>query len=70
MVIPSQQANEGVYFPRNRDIDVISVKQKATQFHIVDRAGSLPFREQPAAFHRIVASFGEGIRQEQARMAA
>jgi len=44
--------------------DVISAKQKATQFHVINRAGSLPFREQPAAFHHIVASFGEGVRQE------
>ena len=50
--------------------DVISGKQKATQFHVINHAGSLPFREQPAAFHHIVASFGEGVRQEKAQMAA
>ncbi|MGB7099862.1 MAG: hypothetical protein WBD95_14000 [Xanthobacteraceae bacterium] len=27
--------------------DVISGKQKATQFHVINRAGSFPFREQP-----------------------
>ena len=50
--------------------DIISAKQKAAQFHVINRAGSLPFREQPAAFHHIVASFGEGVRQEKAHMAA
>jgi len=50
--------------------DVISAKQKATQFHVINRAGSLLFREQPAAFHHIVASFGEGIRQEKPQVAA
>ncbi len=50
--------------------DVISSKQKTTQFHVINRAGSLPFREQPAAFHHIVASFGQGVRQERAQAAA
>jgi len=50
--------------------DVISAKQKTTQFHVINRAGSLPFREQPAAFHHIVASFSEGVRQEKAQVAA
>ena len=50
--------------------DVISAKQKAAQMHVINRAGSLPFREQAAAFHHIVASFGEGVRQEKAHLAA
>lgn len=50
--------------------DVIAAKQKAAQMHVINRAGSLPFREQAAAFHHIVASFGEGVRQEKAHMAA
>ena len=50
--------------------DVISAKQKAAQMHVINRTGSLPFREQAAAFHHIVASFGEGVRQEKAHMAA
>jgi hypothetical protein len=29
--------------------------------HVINRAGSLPFRGQPAAFHHIVALFGEGV---------
>lgn len=50
--------------------DVIASKQKVTQFHVINRAGSLPSREQPAAFRYIVVSFGEGVRQEKAQMAA
>jgi 2-hydroxy-6-oxonona-2,4-dienedioate hydrolase len=50
--------------------DVISAKQKATQMHVINRAGSLPFREQMVAFHHIVASFGEGVRLEKAQTAA
>jgi 2-hydroxy-6-oxonona-2,4-dienedioate hydrolase len=50
--------------------DVISAKQKAAQMHVINRAGSLPFREQAAAFHHIVASFGEGVRREKPHVAA
>jgi 2-hydroxy-6-oxonona-2,4-dienedioate hydrolase len=50
--------------------DVISGKQKPTQLHLINRAGSLPFREQPAAFHHIVAVFGGGVRQEKSQVAA
>ena len=47
--------------------DAIAAKQRATQFHVVNRAGSLLFREQPAAFHHVIASFGRGVRDENAR---
>jgi pimeloyl-ACP methyl ester carboxylesterase len=38
---------------------MIAAKQAAAQFHAVNRAGSLPFREEPQAFHQIVAAFLE-----------
>jgi pimeloyl-ACP methyl ester carboxylesterase len=44
--------------------DIIARCQKAAQMHVINRAGSFPFREQPRAFHHIVASFGEGVRNE------
>jgi pimeloyl-ACP methyl ester carboxylesterase len=50
--------------------EAIAAKQKATHMHVINRAGSLPFREQPAAFHHIVASFGEGVRLEKPQAAA
>ncbi|HEY5900747.1 MAG TPA: alpha/beta hydrolase [Burkholderiales bacterium] len=40
----------------------IAQRQRATQFHVINRAGSLLFREEPAAFHQVVAAFSEGIR--------
>ena len=49
--------------------DTIAAKQRAAQFHVINRAGSLAFREQPEAFHHIVASFGSGVRDEKARAA-
>jgi 2-hydroxy-6-oxonona-2,4-dienedioate hydrolase len=42
----------------------IARKQPATQFHILNRAGNFPFREQPEAFHHVIASFQEGVHQE------
>jgi len=39
----------------------IAQRQPATQFHVINRAGSLPFREEPAAFHQVVAAFSEGV---------
>ena len=40
---------------------LVAARQAATQFHLINRTGALPFREDAAAFHQIVASFGEGI---------
>jgi len=39
----------------------IAQKQRAAQFHVINRAGALPFREEPEAFRQIVSAFGEGI---------
>jgi pimeloyl-ACP methyl ester carboxylesterase len=39
----------------------VAQKQRASQFHVINRAGALPFREEPAAFHQIVSAFAEGI---------
>jgi 2-hydroxy-6-oxonona-2,4-dienedioate hydrolase len=35
--------------------------QTAAHFHVINRAGSLPFREEPETFHQIVHSFHEGL---------
>jgi 2-hydroxy-6-oxonona-2,4-dienedioate hydrolase len=35
-------------------------------FQLINRAGSFPFREQPAEFARVVASFQDGIDLERA----
>jgi pimeloyl-ACP methyl ester carboxylesterase len=39
----------------------IAQRQRAAQFHVINRAGSLPFREEPAAFHQVVAAFSDVV---------
>ena len=36
---------------------IVAARQTATQFHAINRAGCLPFREEPEAFHQIVSAF-------------
>ena len=38
---------------------ILAAKQKAAQFHAINRSGALPFREEPEAFHQIIAAFVE-----------
>ena len=45
---------------------VIADRQRATQFHLINRAGSFPFREQPVEFSQLVAGFQDGVDLEQA----
>ena len=40
---------------------LIAQKQRVAQFHAINRAGALPFREEPEAFHQIVSAFLEGL---------
>ncbi|MFM9885306.1 MAG: alpha/beta fold hydrolase [Burkholderiales bacterium] len=40
---------------------LVAARQTAAQFHLVNRTGAMPFREDPAAFHQIVSSFCDGI---------
>jgi pimeloyl-ACP methyl ester carboxylesterase len=40
---------------------VIGEHQGAAQFHLINRAGSFVFREQPAEFTRVVAAFQDGV---------
>lgn len=40
---------------------LIAQKQRVAQFHAVNRAGALPFREEPETFHQIVSAFLEGV---------
>jgi pimeloyl-ACP methyl ester carboxylesterase len=41
---------------------LVAQHQRAVQFHVINRTGALPFREEPGAFHQIVASFSEAVR--------
>jgi pimeloyl-ACP methyl ester carboxylesterase len=39
----------------------IAQKQRVSQFHVINRAGALPFREEPAAFHQVLAAFADVV---------
>ena len=46
---------------------LVAARQRATQLHLVNRAGSFLFREQPAQFHQLVAAFQDGLQREHNR---
>ncbi len=39
----------------------LAQKQRVAQFHVVNRAGALPFREEPQAFHAVVSAFADAV---------
>jgi pimeloyl-ACP methyl ester carboxylesterase len=41
---------------------LVAQRQRAAQFHVINRTGALAFREEPEAFHQIVAAFSEALR--------
>jgi pimeloyl-ACP methyl ester carboxylesterase len=40
---------------------LIAARQAAAQFHVINRAGSLVFREEPDAFHQVLSAFVESV---------
>lgn len=40
---------------------VVASRQRIADFHLVNRAGSLLFREEPKVFHNLVAAFHESL---------
>lgn len=40
---------------------IAAAKQRAAHFHIINRSGSFPFREQPDEFLRVLIAFQEGL---------
>jgi pimeloyl-ACP methyl ester carboxylesterase len=40
---------------------LLAQKQRVAQFHAINRAGALPFREAPEAFHQVVCAFVEAV---------
>lgn len=46
---------------------ILAERQKNTQFHIINRAGSFPFREQPDEFYRLVYAFEDGLAMQSQR---
>lgn len=45
---------------------IIAQHQPATQFHLINRSGSFPFREQPEPFLHVLTSFQDGVMAEAA----
>ena len=43
--------------------EIIAKKQPITRFDVINRAGNLPFREEPQAFHDVVAAFQAGVEE-------
>ena len=39
----------------------LAQKQRVSQFHVINHAGALPFREEPEAFHQVLNAFADGI---------
>jgi pimeloyl-ACP methyl ester carboxylesterase len=40
---------------------LVAARQTAAQFHIINRVGSFPFREDPQTFHQLIDSFCEAV---------
>ncbi|MFM0700680.1 alpha/beta fold hydrolase [Paraburkholderia sediminicola] len=40
---------------------IVAQRQVASQYHLINRAGAFPFREQPDEFRRIVTAFQDGL---------
>jgi pimeloyl-ACP methyl ester carboxylesterase len=39
----------------------LAARQTAVHYHLINRAGNLPFRDQPEMFHHVVAAFQDGV---------
>ena len=39
----------------------LAQKQRVSQFHVINRAGALPFREEPAAFNQVLNAFADAV---------
>ena len=53
---PLTSVDQGLWLFR-----AIAARQPAAQFHLINRAGALPFREEPAAFAHVVRAFADGL---------
>lgn len=45
---------------------IIAARQRAAHFHLINRSGSFPFREQPDEFLRVLSAFHRGLAAEAA----
>lgn len=53
---PLSTIDQGLWLYR-----LLAQRQPRTHFHVLNRTGSLPFREDPEAFHQVVAAFNDAV---------
>jgi pimeloyl-ACP methyl ester carboxylesterase len=53
---PLGTVDQGIWLFR-----IVAARQSAAQFHLINRAGYLPFREEPEAFHQMVSGFCDAV---------
>ena len=53
---PQSSIDQGLWLFRG-----VARKQRVSQFHVINRAGALPFREEPAAFRQVLTAFAEAL---------
>ncbi|WP_179283437.1 alpha/beta fold hydrolase [Bordetella genomosp. 9] len=54
---PLATVDQGMWLYR-----ILAQRQPTTHFHLINRAGALPFREEPDAFHAVVSAFSDALR--------
>ena len=53
---PQSSIDQGLWLFR-----AVAQKQRVSQFHVINRAGAFPFREEPAAFRQVLTAFAEAL---------
>ncbi|GAB3331479.1 alpha/beta fold hydrolase [Bordetella tumulicola] len=54
---PTGTIDQGLWLYR-----ILAQHQPIAHFHLINRAGALPFREQPEVFHGIISAFSDAVR--------
>lgn len=54
---PTGTVDQGLWLYR-----ILAQRQPVTHFHLINRVGALPFREEPGAFHSIISAFSDAMR--------
>ncbi|HYG44969.1 MAG TPA: alpha/beta fold hydrolase [Bordetella sp.] len=54
---PTGTIDQGLWLYR-----ILAQRQPIAHFHLINRAGALPFRDQPEVFHSIISAFSDAMR--------
>jgi pimeloyl-ACP methyl ester carboxylesterase len=54
---PTGTVDQGLWLYR-----ILAQRQSVAHFHLINRAGALPFRDEPGAFHATVSAFSDAVR--------